>query len=54
MSYIIVTGGAGFIGFHLVDKLITQGHKVIVVDNLSTGKKENVNKKSKFYKIDIC
>jgi UDP-glucose 4-epimerase len=50
---IIVTGGAGFIGSHLVDKLIEKGHKVVAIDNLSTGKKENLNKKAKFYKIDI-
>jgi len=36
---IIVTGGAGFIGSNLVDKLINEGHKVFVIDNLSTGKK---------------
>jgi UDP-glucose 4-epimerase len=51
---ILVTGGAGFIGSHLVDALIERGHQVIVIDNLSTGKKENINKKAKFYKIDIC
>ena len=54
MSKILVTGGAGFVGSHLVDRLIRKGHKVVVVDNLSTGKKENLNKKAKFYKIDIC
>ena len=51
---ILITGGAGFIGSHLTDKLIQKGHKVVVADNLSTGKKENLNKKAKFYKIDIC
>lgn len=51
---VLVTGGAGFIGSHLVDQLIREGQKVVVIDNLSTGKKENLNKKAKFYKIDIC
>lgn len=50
---ILVTGGAGFIGSHLVDKLIEQGANLIVIDNLSTGKRENLNPKAKFYKIDI-
>ena len=50
---VLVTGGAGFIGSYLVDRLIKEGHKVIVVDNLSSGKKENLNKRAKFYKIDI-
>lgn len=50
---ILVTGGAGFIGSHLVDRLIKGGHDVVVIDNLSTGKKENLNSKAKFYKIDI-
>jgi UDP-glucose 4-epimerase len=51
---VLVTGGAGFIGSHLIDTLIEKGYKVVVIDNLSTGKKENINKKAKFYKIDIC
>jgi CDP-glucose 4,6-dehydratase len=50
---ILVTGGAGFIGSNLVNTLIEQNHKVIVIDNLSSGEKENVNKKAKFYKIDV-
>ncbi|MCG2687014.1 NAD-dependent epimerase/dehydratase family protein, partial [Candidatus Parcubacteria bacterium] len=50
---ILVTGGAGFIGSHIVDRLIGEGHKVFVIDNLSTGKKENLNPKVKFYKADI-
>lgn len=53
MSKILVTGGAGFIGSHIVDALIQDGHKVAVVDNLITGRREFVNKKAKFYRIDI-
>ena len=49
----IVTGGAGFIGSHLVDALIEQGHEVRVIDNLETGKKENINPKAVFHKADI-
>lgn len=50
---ILVTGGAGFIGSHIVDKFITKGHFVIIVDNLSTGKLENVNDRAKFCYMDI-
>lgn len=50
---IIVTGGAGFIGSNLVDKLIEKGHDVFVIDNLSTGKIENVNEKAKFLQTDL-
>ncbi len=50
---ILVTGGAGFIASHIVDSLIKKGHKVVIVDNLSTGKRGNVNKKAKFYKLNI-
>ena len=53
MSKILVTGGAGFIGSHLADKLIEKKHRVIIVDNLSTGKKKFVNKKAKFYRADV-
>jgi UDP-glucose 4-epimerase len=51
---ILVTGGAGFIGSHTVDALIGQGAKVVIVDNLITGRKENLNPKEKFYKINIA
>jgi len=51
---ILVTGGAGFIGSHLADKLIEQGNQVIVIDNLSSGKIENLNPKAVFYNTDIC
>ncbi len=50
---ILVTGGAGFIGSHVVDSYIELGHNVIVVDSLLTGSLENLNPKAKFYKIDI-
>src|SRR3972149_3209990 len=49
----LVTGGAGFIGSHVVDRLVLEGHSVSVIDNLSTGKIENVNREAKFHKIDI-
>ena len=52
----IITGGAGFIGSHLVEKLVNQGHKVLVIDNLTTGKKNNLKRvlnKIKIVKKDI-
>ena len=53
MQKVIVTGGAGFIGSNLVDKLIERGIKVTIIDNLSTGKIENVNPKAKLHILDI-
>ena len=53
MKY-LVTGGAGFIGSHLVDKLIEQGNDVVVIDNLSTGNLKNLNPKANFFKEDVC
>lgn len=50
---ILVTGGAGFIGSNLVDALIDKNHEVIIVDNFSTGQKENLNPKAKLYELDI-
>jgi UDP-glucose 4-epimerase len=50
---ILVTGGAGFIGSHVVDHLIAQDYRVIVVDNLSSGSKDNVHPKAEFHLGDI-
>ena len=51
---VTVTGGAGFIGSHLVDALLDAGHSVTVVDNFSTGFHENLNAKSALCEADIC
>ena len=53
MQKVIVTGGAGFIGSNLVDELIKQEIEVIVLDNLSTGKQENINPRAVFYQCDV-
>lgn len=50
---ILVTGGAGFIGSHVVDAYINEGHRVVVVDDLSTGSKSSLHAKSTFYQCDI-
>ena len=49
----LVTGGAGFIGSNLVDRLIDDGHEVVVIDNLSTGDINNLNSKASFYERDL-
>jgi UDP-glucose 4-epimerase len=49
----LVTGGAGFIGSHIQDRLIELGHEVAIVDNLRSGRKENLNPKSTFFEVDV-
>ena len=51
---ILVTGGAGFIGSHVVDALIEKDHNVVVIDNLSSGLKNNLNPAAIFYEMDIA
>lgn len=51
---ILITGGAGFIASHLADACIEAGHEVVIVDNLRTGSRRNLNPKAKFYECDIC
>lgn len=53
MKRILVTGGAGFIGSHVVDAYIAAGHEVIVVDNLATGFRQNLNPRARFHEMDI-
>lgn len=50
---ILVTGGAGFIGSNVVDAYVRAGHEVLVVDNLYTGKRSNINPEARFYELDI-
>lgn len=50
---ILITGGAGFIGSNVADAFIENGHEVVIVDNLSSGKLQNINPKAKFYLCDI-
>lgn len=53
MIKVIVTGGAGFIGSHIVDALVNEGHEVHIVDDMSAGKKENINTKAILHIVDI-
>ncbi|MCA9589260.1 MAG: SDR family NAD(P)-dependent oxidoreductase [Myxococcales bacterium] len=50
---VLITGGAGFIGSHLGDRLLADGHEVVVIDNLATGKREDVPAKAKFVSGDV-
>lgn len=50
---VLVTGGAGFIGSHVVDAYVGAGYDVVVVDNLTTGRRIHVNRQSRFYEVDI-
>lgn len=50
---VLVTGGAGFIGSHVVDAYVGAGHEVVVVDNLTTGRRAHVNPQSRFHEVDI-
>ena len=51
--HVLVTGGAGFIGSHIVDALIARGDRVSVVDDLSTGERANVNPRAELHVMDI-
>lgn len=53
MPSFLISGGAGFIGSHIADFLVERGDKVIIVDNFSTGNKENVNPSAKLYEMDV-
>ena len=53
MKNILVTGGAGYIGSHIVELLVKKNFNIIIIDNLSTGYKRLINKKAKFYNLDI-
>ena len=54
MGTYLVTGGAGFIGSHLADALLAEGHDVRVLDDLSTGKRANLDPRTRFIEADIC
>ena len=50
---VLVTGGSGFVGSHLVDRLIGKGHRVVAVDDLSSGKKANLHPRAELQQMDI-
>ncbi|MBI3626690.1 NAD-dependent epimerase/dehydratase family protein, partial [Candidatus Uhrbacteria bacterium] len=51
---VLITGGAGFIGSHITDAIISQGGQVVVIDNISTGRRENLNPKATFYEMNMA
>ena len=53
MNNILVTGGAGYIGSHIIELLTRKSKNIVILDNLSTGYKKLINKKSKFIKGDV-
>ncbi len=53
MKKVLVTGGAGFIGSHIVESYLEEGYQVVVIDDLSRGNRENLNKEARFHKMDI-
>lgn len=53
MAKILVTGGAGFIGSHVVDAYVAAGHSVVIIDDLSTGSRDNLNPAATFHELDI-
>lgn len=54
MARVLVTGGAGFVGSHVVDGLLAQGHEVLVVDDLSTGTRSNLFSEAEFVELDVA
>lgn len=54
MNKILITGGAGFIGSHIAEALLNNGHRVVIVDNMRHGFKRNIDTRATFYKADIC
>ena len=52
-KHVLVTGGGGFIGSHLVDAYLERGWRVTVIDDLSTGDRANLNPRAEFHKVDI-
>ena len=53
MANVLVTGGAGFIGSHVADRFLAKGDRVVVVDNLSSGKRDNIPRRAEFVEMDI-